>query len=52
MYRGVRQKKNHKERDIGHIEKTLMSLGGADKEVRGRVLECFALNFEGIRNRS
>lgn len=52
IYGGVRQKKNHKERDIAHIEKTLMSLGWADREVRDRVLDCFALNFEGIRNRS
>lgn len=51
MYGGLCEKKNHKEREIGHIEKNLMSLGWDDKELRDKVLECFALNFEGIRNR-
>jgi ankyrin repeat protein len=50
MYGGLCEKKNNKVRDIGHIEKTLKSLGWDDKEVRDKVLECFALNFEGIRN--
>lgn len=52
MYGRVCEKKNHKEREVGHIEKTLMSLGWDDKELRDKALECFALNFEGIRNRN
>lgn len=50
MYGGLCEKKNLKERDIGHVEKNLISLGWNDKELRDKVLECFALNFEGIRN--
>ncbi|KAE8549728.1 hypothetical protein TMatcc_000755 [Talaromyces marneffei ATCC 18224] len=50
MYGGLCEKKNHKERDITHIEKNLKSLGWDDKEVRDKALEYFALNFEGIRN--
>lgn len=51
MYGGLGGRKNRKERDIGHVEKNLISLGWNDKELRDKVLECFALNFEGIRNR-